>query len=227
MPLGWRPLAQSLRPLLQSHAPVLVKLFWSKLDRSTSTSTAAPVPRRSRRAFRRDFRRRGCGVVQIPEKRISGLRSVAAQYLRKELETPGSLPLPPTSLFETDLDDEDEDERKRKEGEGSFRRAGGLNVAFPQSMSWHWATDRNTLEAGIGVFFLSQNIYSDGLQPNRDGLHSESVLFFSKNLSNNWAAHCHQNLETHFDIGHISRSSVSDKSTNKVCEEDECCQRNY
>ena len=55
--------------------------------------------------------------MDIPKRSVQRLRHLASQYLFEKN---------PVNSF--------------------FQRAEGLNAAFPSTMSWHWATDRPTLE---------------------------------------------------------------------------------
>mmetsp|Transcript_2494 Transcript_2494/g.5941 ORF Transcript_2494/g.5941 Transcript_2494/m.5941 type:complete len:304 (+) Transcript_2494:34-945(+) len=79
-------------------------------------------PRRSRRAFRADLRERGAAVARVPLKACSELLSVAQVALGDQSTTPKL-----------------------------FSRAGGLNVAFPETMSWHWAASADALELFSGA----------------------------------------------------------------------------
>ena len=95
------------------------RLLWGK----------APRPFRQRHfgfGFRRDLRRRGAAVCRFPEHLVADLEDLASQTLAAEanpaLPVPSSLSAP------------------------SFLRAGGLNVAFPDTMSWHWAQNDQALD---------------------------------------------------------------------------------
>ncbi|CAE7204310.1 stt3 [Symbiodinium sp. CCMP2456] len=77
--------------------------------------------------FRSDLRRRGAAVARIPEALVADLEDLASQTLAAEANAAASVP---SSLSAP-----------------SFLRAGGLNVAFPDTMSWHWAQNDQGLEA--------------------------------------------------------------------------------
>ena len=93
------------------------RLLWGKAK--------APRPFRQRHfgfGFRRDLQRRGAAVCRFPEHLVADLEDLASQTLAAEANVPSSLSAP------------------------SFLRAGGLNVAFPDTMSWHWAQNDQALE---------------------------------------------------------------------------------
>jgi len=75
-----------------------------------------PQPRTSAADFRQDLEEVGLGVARLPRRVVEELRGLAAEVWT--------------------------DDRPSHR----FFRAGGLNGAFPATMSWHWAADGEALE---------------------------------------------------------------------------------
>eukprot|EP00930_Biecheleria_cincta_P050253 TRINITY_DN35426_c0_g1_i1.p1 TRINITY_DN35426_c0_g1~~TRINITY_DN35426_c0_g1_i1.p1 ORF type:complete len:343 (-),score=52.06 TRINITY_DN35426_c0_g1_i1:339-1331(-) len=84
-----------------------------------------PRPRRLAWNFRRDLHISGLAVARLPQDALEGLRRAACEAIADR------------SSCSADSD-----------SHGSrFRLAGGLNGAFPSSMSWRWAADAEGLRA--------------------------------------------------------------------------------
>ena len=75
-------------------------------------------------------------MVRISERRLEVLRREGKKYLE-----------------EADFESEKYFEKSER---SKFLRAGGLNLAFPKTMSWHWAQDPITLEASRQTVKLEQ-----------------------------------------------------------------------
>ena len=107
---------------LAGHLALLFKVLFGGLLSRLPKHARLPRLRRWARGFRQDVKEVGIGVASVPEGAVAALRAAAAE------------------LYRDGGEDEPEDSRL------SFSSSGGLNGAFPSTMTWHWAQDQATLD---------------------------------------------------------------------------------
>ena len=125
------------------HLAMLFGALWRALFRARAKASPLPPRRHSDffpwpGSFRGDLRRRGVAVARIPEALVAALEDLARQTLTLAAEA---------SARAAGAAEGEGTGTEPSEPSPSFLRAGSLNRAFPDTMSWHWAQNHQGLEA--------------------------------------------------------------------------------